>query len=104
MAEEETQNGGVVACPSVAQDASIRQQPEPALTMSPTFLADRRLVEDFAKLVVETLGDKCLAAVCLPWTGANGNAPQGVVCPTSKEEALNMAQTEEAFQTKTYLI
>lgn len=70
--------------------------------MSPAYLADRRLTEDFACLIAETLGDKCLAAVCLPWS--TGAAPAGAICPALTNGVLDLAQVESAIEGKEIVI
>jgi serine/threonine protein kinase len=99
-----------VELPAVAviAQAAPTLQPQESHTVSPAeteeYLADRELNESFAKLVVETYGEEVVAAVCLPWTGGNGNAPAGVISPTSKEGALNIGQIGEDLRSKSVII
>jgi len=102
--------GAPVEAPAegVITQAAATLQLQESHTVSPAeteeYLADRELNESFAKLVVETYGEEVMAAVCLPWTGGNGNAPAGIISPTSKEGALNIGQIGENLTAKSVII
>lgn len=66
------------------------------------FLADRRLAEDFARRVVESYGDECLAAVFLPWS--SGSPPPGVISPSAGQKALDMEQVNRSIQGKSIIV
>jgi len=72
------------------------------LPKTPEYLADRGLVEDFARLVVDSFGERCLAVVLLPWTSAA--PPSGVVCPTDGKGTLNATQLQAALHSKTVIV
>jgi len=76
--------------------------PPDELEMNPEFISDRKLVEDFARRIVETWGDTCAAAVFLPWSA--GIPPPGVIIPTSRQGTLDEEQLRQTMQDKTIIV
>lgn len=73
------------------------------LLQSEQFRQDRKLVEDYATIVLEACPEHCLPVVALPWASADVTPPT-VIAPSTNEGQLDMAHVEELASSKSVFV